>query len=220
MQRAEFAGRHQSALQNSGRTTVMQAPTKSGAEAHGGLPARPSSSTEVGCFPAGISCRPCRCLALCFGTRRHPCPCTDSPFRHEAPNQQSDAPRFQQPKAVTPAVMPLGALSPLPPPAATMSKAPECGDAAACRHAAHLPDWQPRTREDCVICMKNAAIASPSMLGGRQADSSFERFCTPIRLSDSDRFARFLLSSVIADRIAVFCRLLCLPMLKSMKSLR
>lgn len=45
-------------------------------------------------------------------------------------------------------------------PAATMSKAPECGDAAACRHAAPLPDWQPRTREDCVICVKNAAIAS------------------------------------------------------------
>lgn len=162
MPRAEFAGRHQSASQNSGGTTVMQAPAKSGAEAHGGLPARPSWSMEVGCFLGGVSCQPCRCLALCYGRLLHPCPCTDSPFRHEAPDQQLEGLRLRPSKALTPAATPLGALLPLPPRRHHV-EALQCGDAAACRHAAALPDWQPRTREDCVICVKNAAIASPSM---------------------------------------------------------
>ncbi len=46
----------------------------------------------------------------------------------------------------------------------TTSKAPQWGVATACRQAAALPDWQPRTREDCVICMNNAALAAVAML--------------------------------------------------------
>jgi hypothetical protein len=160
MQRAEFAGRHQSASQNSGRTTVVQVPEKSGTEVHGGLPARPSWSREVGCFLGGIPCQPCRCLARCFGRHRYPCPCTDSPFRHEAPDQQLEGLRLCPPRAVTPAAIALRRACAPATPASTTSKAPQCGDAAACRRAAPLPDLQPRTREDCVICMKNATIAS------------------------------------------------------------
>lgn len=118
---------------------------------------------EVGCFLGRIPCQPCRCLALCFGRLRHPCPCTDSPFRHKAPDQQLEGLRLQAAQGFHACRHALRrAFAPDTPAAATL-KAPQCGDAAACRHVVALPDWQPRTREDCVICMKNAAIASVSM---------------------------------------------------------
>lgn len=35
--------------------------------------------------------RSCRCLARCFGGRRHPCPCTRSPFGLAPPNRKFNA---------------------------------------------------------------------------------------------------------------------------------
>jgi hypothetical protein len=97
--------------------------------------AGPPIPKEVGCFLESTSCHACRCLALCFGGRCQPSPCTCSPFRHEAPNHKSDALKFQPPKAFTPVVMPLGAfkpLLPLPP----FVEAPQYGTITACRHVA------------------------------------------------------------------------------------
>lgn len=88
MRRAELAGSHQTDLAYFwGMSPPASFPWKRGRCADGDPRTPACSPREVGCSHE----RRCRCLGRCFRWRRHPCPCTSSPFRPRAPNPQFNA---------------------------------------------------------------------------------------------------------------------------------
>lgn len=97
--------------------------------------------------------RCCRCLARCFRGRHRPCPCSDSPSRHEAPDHQFNALRLQAPSAA----QATSTISSLSRPRPDVIEA-AYGHATAPAAVAFRPaDRLGLTREDYGVCLKFAS---------------------------------------------------------------